>query len=411
MPVIKYKSYSTEFKLNAILDKSITCNSNTKYYWKSKGNEKLLQASLSNDSISLNRFLEHNNNDLIAVFEELFSFFKTWIDLSKKAQALFKKSRNKIVYLWEKLSKYVSIKHICNWFNISERTYFNWKNRIICKLTPSKECPNIYPNQLRDWERHILENDYFFNTKYSNYSISDLLGQVMADRKVIIGESLFYELASALGETEKRKPTRKNRKYLSLKASSPFEIIHMDKTKIPIKNTMGIWVSLIADNHSRTILGHIVNFSSHSKYTLQNLKETMMNHNLTEKSFRLITDDGSENKGEVRQFLKSQPLICHQIAQKDISYSNSMIESIIKHLKYRYLPKFSFDSVEELTNALNIAIEEYNNRPRKLHLGKTPLQVLHGNTITSEEYALLKEATRKERIEENRNFNCLKAFY
>lgn len=233
----------------------------------------------------------------------------------------------------------------------------------------------------------------------------------MADRKVIIGESLFYEYATTLGETEKRKSKRKNKKYLSLKATHPFEIIHMDKTKISIKNTMGIWVSLIADNYSRTILGYTINFSSHSKHTLQNLKDVLTQHNLYHKSFRLITDDGSENKGEVSQFLKTQSQINGQIAQKDITYSNSMIESIIKQLKYRYLTKFTFDSVEELISELNNAIVEYNNRPRKLHFGQTPMQVLNGHEIHIEEYNLLKENAREERIEENRNFNCLKAFY
>ena len=88
-----------------------------------------------------------------------------------------------------------------------------------------------------------------------------------------------------------------------------------------------------------------------------------------------------------------------------------MVEAVIKQLKYRYLKKKEFDSLDELTNALNIAVETYNHRPRKIHLGKTPLQVLNGDEVDVSEYAQLKELTRMQRIEENKNFNCLKAFY
>lgn len=138
MKTASYKSYSTDFKLKAIADKTIECNSNSRYYWQTKGNEKLLQTASTNDSISLSSFLQQKNDDLVLVFDELFAFFNTWIDLSKKTKSLFKKNRNKIVYLWEKLKPFASIEYICKWFNISERTYFNWKNRIVCKLTPKK---------------------------------------------------------------------------------------------------------------------------------------------------------------------------------------------------------------------------------------------------------------------------------
>jgi hypothetical protein len=75
MKTTNYKSYSTDFKLKAIVDKTIECNSNTRYYWQTKGNEKLLQAYTSYDSISLTSFLQQKNDDLILVFDELFTFF------------------------------------------------------------------------------------------------------------------------------------------------------------------------------------------------------------------------------------------------------------------------------------------------------------------------------------------------
>ena len=102
------------------------------------------------------------------------------------------------------------------------------------------------------------------------------------------------------------------------------------------------------------------------------------------------------------------PLIKHHIAQITIDFSNSMIEAVIKQLKYRYLKTDEFDSLEHLTECVNEAIIIYNNRPRKIHLGKTPLQVLHGDMPCKTELAELMDNMRQKRLEENRAFNCLR---
>jgi putative transposase len=335
----KYNSYSTDFKLAVISGKQVDCNYNNKYYWNTKGKDKILQAIRNDEYAPLADMLLELNSNITEALDALFSFIHRLVDRTTKTQKLFKSSRGIIVSLWEALKHFVKPPTLCKWFRISESTFFSWKNRIVCKTSYTKECPNIYPNQLRDWERLILEDEYFFNAKYVDYSISDLLGQVMADRKVIIGESLFYEYASLVGETERRKVPRKKRTYKGLRAQNTKDIIHMDKSKFAIKNTNGAWANLIADNRSRAILGFTVSVGSHSKYTLANLKQAITKHHLLDKSFWLVTDDGSENKGEVKCFVKENPNIKHKIAQKNIPYSNSMIESVIKQLKYRYLPK------------------------------------------------------------------------
>jgi hypothetical protein len=407
----QYKSYSTDLKLAVINGKLADCSYSNKHYWLNNGKNKIIQASKCNIIQSSLESITASNSDVIAAFDELFLFIHRIIDLTKKTKNFFKKNRGFVIRLWEILKPLASIEDFCKWFRISESTFFNWKKRKVCKTTYSKECPNIYPNQLRDWERRILEDDYLFNPNYANYSISDLFGQVLADRKVLIGESFFYEYASLIGETEKRKTPRKNRWYKGLKADYPKAIIQMDRTKFTIKNGKRVWVNLIIDNYSRAILGFLVCESSLSKYTLMNFKQAISNHALLEKSFWLVTDDGSENKGEVSAFIKLHPNIKHKIAQKNIPFSNSMIESVIKQLKYNYLKKKEYDSLEELREAINTAIEIFNHRPRKIHLGKTPIQVLHGDEVDLKEFTALKEQVRKERIEENRNFNCMKQFY
>ena len=105
------------------------------------------------------------------------------------------------------------------------------------------------------------------------------------------------------------------------------------------------------------------------------------------------------------------PHITHQIAQITIDFSNSMIESVIKQLKYRYLKTDEFESIEQLTDFVYEAIIIYNNRPRKIHLGKTPLQILNEDEQCKTELKTLMEQLREKRIEENKEFKCLKVMY
>jgi|GEM_PF-3791552 putative transposase len=413
MSIRKYNCYSSNLKISAINGESTGVNYNTRYYWENKGRGRIEAAALKDGMLQLiNNKLEARDK-INGMFSGVFDFFMKFIRGRRSLEKQFKKQRATIVALIEGLKSFSDTMNICNWFGITERTYFNWKSKPLCRTTYTKECPNIIPNQLTDRERRILEQDYFFQAKYSDRSISELYAQTLADKRVIVSDSVFYEFARFLGEDIRRRPIRKKKYKKGLRADKAKQIIHMDRTRFPIANMLNkpAWVSLICDNRSRAILGFNVFTGSHSRYTLANLQETMVRHDLAGKDFWLVTDDGSENKGEVKEYLKLHPNIKHKIAQLNIPYSNSMIEAAIKQLKYRYLKKKEFDTITGLSAAIKIAIEEYNNRPRKIHLGKTPLQVLAGEEQDIWEFNEFKEQNRKRRLEENRQFKCLKISY
>ena len=92
-----------------------------------------------------------------------------------------------------------------------------------------------------------------------------MYAQTLADKKVLVSESLFYDLARFLGETETRKSRKKIKPKIGIRASKPFEILHLDKTKLTIKGLIKkrVWLSLICDNNSRAILGHHISLQNH----------------------------------------------------------------------------------------------------------------------------------------------------
>ena len=73
------------------------------------------------------------------------------------------------------------------------------------------------------------------------------------------------------------------------------------------------------------------------------------------------------------------------IAQKDIHFSNNMIEAFNKTLKYRHLFPNNIATFEGLEKHLVKCIPEYNNiRPHWAHKYLTPAQVYFGKTIDIE---------------------------
>lgn len=97
---------------------------------------------------------------------------------------------------------------------------------------------------------------------------------------------------------------------------------------------------------------------------------------------RLMTDDGSENLGCAKAFMESaqQPSIQHIIAQRDVIFSNSMIEAAYKNLKYHFLYHKIIPDMESLQQYVIQAIDDYNYRPNAVLNGLTPAEVLSGKT-------------------------------
>jgi putative transposase len=121
-----------------------------------------------------------------------------------------------------------------------------------------------------------------------------------------------------------------------------------------------------------------------------------------------MTDDGTENFGPVQEFLQSteNPSLQHIVAQRDVEFSNSMIEVVKKNLKYRFLYHKQIPNFNSLCQYVALAIEDYNNRPHDVLNGLTPIEVLNGSKI--DKYARHQEmiTARTARIAKNKEQKC-----
>lgn len=136
---------------------------------------------------------------------------------------------------------------------------------------------------------------------------------------------------------------------------------------------------VIRDNFSKAILGCKAAANCCSQNSKEILEEVLLKYHLLNTKGTLITDDGSENKGALQEFIARPGMLWKKlIAQLDIIQSNSMVEAANKILKYRFLFHRSFETLAELQLVLSDILAEYNNMPLGSLSGLTPNEVLNG---------------------------------
>ena len=100
------------------------------------------------------------------------------------------------------------------------------------------------------------------------------------------------------------------------------------------------FIYFIIDNFSRKILGWEISTEYKSSIMLNNLRKVYVSC-ILEKEIPptvLLVDDGIENKGFVCTAIENHEInLTRLVAQKDIRFSNSMVEAVNKRMKYDFL--------------------------------------------------------------------------
>ena len=193
-----------------------------------------------------------------------------------------------------------------------------------------------------------------------------------------------------------------------IRALKPGQIIHADITEIRIMNNLKIYIYHVVDNFSRFVFTCRAELVRDPKISLSNL-ESIINRfeHLFKERFILLVDDGIENKGALKDFTsQNRKLVQLLIAQKDIQFSNSMVEGANKILKHQYLQKHEFAIIHSLQDFLDRYIEDFNERPNGQLHGHTPREVLEGQIPDKYRFSDQMRETKFVRIRENMNFNC-----
>ncbi len=291
-------------------------------------------------------------------------------------------------------------------FGISYQQFYAWKRKVSCSLSPTVLCRKLNPKQITEPELKAI-SDYVDAPEYRNWSLVSVYYKMLRDKSAFFSLTSFYKYANLL--LPNRPIRRKIRKTKGLRANAPKKILHMDVTIFkPLDNTK-VYLYFLVDNFSR----YIINWKASLKYsadiTFENISEAYTRENFGDipPYIDLITDDGSEDKGKVNEFVNADSSnIRKLIAQLDIIFSNSMIEAVNKRVKYDYLFTIDLANFEQTVKFLTWAIEQYNNKPHSALFGSTPAEVYGGKIPDKRMFADDIAEAAKQRKEHNLNQNC-----
>ena len=193
---------------------------------------------------------------------------------------------------------------------------------------------------------------------------------------------------------------------VGIRASKSNDIWHIDTTVIRMIDGSRIYLHGVIDNFSRRILSWKVTPTFDPSTTVEILLTATKG--MGDDRPILLADGGVENfNGAVDELVESG-LLNRVLAQTEITFSNSLIESWWRVLKHQWLYLNTLDSVRTLETLVEFYVQEHNARlPHSAFRGQTPDEMYFGTgaKIPDELEASRKNA-RKERIETNRKRTC-----
>jgi ACT domain-containing protein len=317
-----------------------------------------------------------------------------------------------ITYSIKKVATLTDIKlsDACKLFGVSRDWFYRHRNSKTCSQSLLKKCFKTHPNQLTQSEVHTIESvihqsDNFGKTKTSLYFDSIRKGMITC------GKSTFFKYADILGFKKFKKKFQKRKE--GFKAQFSFQWLHVDVTHIQTQKDGVQYVAFVKDNFSKALLGYSSTNQRPNSGFIKNLfQETFNKHQLLKqnKDIHILSDGGSENKGSFLDWINSiqAPPVVEKLTAKTeaFPFSNSMAESTHSIYKSEFMQSRFSKNQEEHLQDLKQFVDYYNNEryPSDFH-GLTPTEVLQGQKPDKTMFREQIKTRKKERLEENRNFN------
>ena len=325
----------------------------------------------------------------------------------KGVKSILKQQKEIIVDAIEEVKQFIPIDKALKTFNISRSTFENYKSILIHKCDSSyfHWCTRRFSNQLLPKEVQTIKS-YMTDDNYKYWSKSSVYLKALQDEKLQCGISAFYKYCRLLGF--KNRPGRKKAdQYNPVTTSCPNELWCADVTIFKTRDNIKHYIHFLIDHYSKMILGYRIEKSASGKAIKSLIQNACLEHR--PKKLQFLTDGGSENVNHiVSNFISANAVpIEHLIAQKDVVFSNSMIEAINKIIKHQFLYPKEIENGNQLENVMADTISIYNTiRPQMSLGGNTPHETFNGLSIDMSRYTHNFREQKGLRIQQNRKNAC-----
>ena len=161
------------------------------------------------------------------------------------------------------------------------------------------------------------------------------------------------------------------------------------------------------DNFSRRILAWNVLGTFDAEFTAKLLLDAVRNMNSSGVP-TLMTDGGGENFNPAVDELERSGLLKRVLAQTDIQFSNSLIESWWRVLKHQWLYLNTIDTLATVHKLVAFYVEQHNKHlPHAAFHGQTRAEMYFGTgSEVPKQLEAAKGAARQVRLTVNRAVRC-----
>jgi transposase InsO family protein len=407
-----HTDFAIQFKLN-LLEKEDYQNipKSTLYSWKTKDFSRLIGTDIvfSDEKLELIKtFL--SNHSFLKVAKGLYYIHSVWIKIVENVRGiktLLRRNKGWIIETIDSVIPLMGLKHACKLFKISQNQFYAWKRKIQCALSPIDICMKQNPLSVSPTELNIIK-EFVKDQEYKNFPLVAVYYEMMRKGKAFMSLTTFYKYAKLFDNAVKRRLFKAKQKT-GIRAVKPKEIIHADVCVYRPLDYTKIFIYFIIDNFSRMILGWKISTQYNSSIMLDNLKTVYCEYLLEKENplAVLMVDDGIENKGFVSSAIEKQEIKLNRlVAQKDIHFSNSIIEAVNKRMKYDFLFREQLLDFNHTQRFLETAVKQYNNRPHSALFGYTPKEVFYGAIPNKHLFKPQMEQAKALRKAENQALTC-----
>ncbi len=289
---------------------------------------------------------------------------------------------------------------------LSSSRYHSWKREDECGLDDMPSCPRTSPQQLTRLEVETIK-EMVTSDEYRHVPTGTLA--VLAQRlsKVFASATTWYKLVRLYKWRRPRLRVHPSKPKDGIRSLAPNEIWHVDTTLIRLLDGTRAYLHAIIDNFSRRILAWKVSSTFDPSVTAERL--LLASNGLVNEKPTLLVDGGVENFNSAVDELVDSGLLQRLLAQADISFSNSLIESWWRALKHQWLFLNTLDTVGRVKKLVAFYVEEHNARlPHSAFRGQTPDEMYFGSGgHIPDELQAAKKVARQSRMEVNRSTTCL----
>jgi hypothetical protein len=291
---------------------------------------------------------------------------------------------SKIIRAVKIASVHIGLNTSLDLVKLSKARFSAWLTRQKrCSLEDRQTCGRLSPTRLLNREVSKIK-EMIVDPAYRHFSVASLA--IYAARKSLdhASESTWHRVIKQfeLKRSGKRHYPAKPR--VGIRASAPNQIWHLDLSVIKLKDGTRCYIQALIDNFSRFVLAWqtIGTYGGESTKSLIEMALSKARELSNDKDFtpNLIVDGGSENNNTEVNDLVSSNLITKSIAQLEIDFSNSMIESLFLRLKHWHLYFQELTSFEKLKEHTDFYLEQCNHKiPMAVLKGATPFEAYTGN--------------------------------